>query len=79
MKTPSDHDFQKSAVDLVLALLQELASEIDLHYETADRPSLLEPLTKLRWGAAFLTDMAIPVPGVVNHVLSRFRPELASV
>ena len=56
--------------------MQELASELDLHYEIGDGPRLTEPLTKLHWGAGFLTNLAVPVPGVVIHILTRFPVKL---
>ena len=77
MNTLSELNCNDDSGNLVIALMKELASELDLHYENHDATGLVAPLSHLRSGVAFLKTKALPIPGVVSHVLQRFPAALA--
>lgn len=68
----SEAQSQIKAVPLVAALMKELATELDLHYEDEDSKGIAPTLDRLRHGVAFLTQAGIKVPDAVQHTLLRF-------
>lgn len=58
---------------LVTKLSQELASEIDLHYDDEDLSALETSVAPLVEAKAYLQRANVPVPNVVEHILKRFR------
>jgi hypothetical protein len=79
MKRPSatpnkktDHDVREVET-LLKDVLRELASEMDLHYEDDDMVNLEPTMSVIKKAEAYLQQSGSSVPGVVTHVLRRFR------
>ena len=54
-------------------LLRELSSELDLHHEDDEFPSLKETIETLRSAATLMTDAGHKTPEVYHHVMRRFE------
>jgi hypothetical protein len=63
---------KQDAVAIVSDLLQELATELDLHYEDDDFSALKPTIDKMRPAEEFLKLQGAEVPSAVTHVFQRF-------
>lgn len=59
--------------DILAEIMVELATELDLHYEDVDMPSLRPSIERLRKGADVLKMSDYQLPEEVAHILERFR------
>lgn len=63
---------QPSAADIICGLIEELGTEIDLHYEDDELPAAIPAMMKMEQAAAWLGANSIDVPPIYKHLLDRY-------
>lgn len=58
---------------VVAALVRELATEIDMHYDDEEFFALRPTIDALEAGCRALKHLKFPEPDVMNHVRQRFQ------
>jgi hypothetical protein len=57
-------------------VINELASELDLHYEDADLVACAPTIEKMERLVAMLRTAGYPCPEVYNHIVQRYHESL---
>lgn len=63
---------QPEVAEILRDLIDELGTEIDLHYEDEGLPAAIPAMMKLERAATWLEAHGETVPAVYKHLLTRF-------
>lgn len=63
----------QTTANVLTALLRELSSELDLHYDDEDLHALGSTITTMQRAANMMTEAGYEAPEVYHHMLGRFE------
>ena len=63
----------ESDIQTIASVMNELATEIDLHYEDNELASAVGAFEALRAGSEILSRGRIKLPDACHHILQRFQ------
>lgn len=63
----------QTTANVLTALLLELSSELDLHYDDEDLHALTPTIETLRAAATLMADAGYDAPDVYHHIVGRFE------